>query len=362
VCGRWSRSYYDRRVRRVRDLSCGDKRVYLEVEVRRVACRSCGTVKREQLDWLADNPFYTKRFAWFVGRKCRASTIKDVAKELHLDWHTVKTLEKQYMQEQLRRQGPPRPTVIGIDEVSIKKRHTYRIVVSDLERRRPIWFGGQDRSEASMDEFYKSLGPSVSQRIRLAVMDMWKPFRTSTLKAEHAPHASILFDKFHVIRHLGDALDQVRKAEYKRLTGKGRRYIKGQKYTLLSRRENLTREGRQSLQLLLKANKRLHTAYVLKESFGQLWDYQAEGWARRFFENWRDALKWQRLAPFEKFARMIDRHWDGIAAYCKPENKVALGFVEGFNNKIRVLQRRAYGLRDEEYLRLKILTSMLPPL
>ena len=116
------------------------------------------------------------------------------------------------------------------------------------------------------------------------------------------------------------------------------------------------------MKLLLKANKRLHTAYVLKESFGQLWDYQREGWARRFFENWRDSLKWQRLKPYEKFAEMIERHWDGIAAHCAAENKVALGFVEGFNNKIRVLQRRAYGLRDEEYLRLKILTSMLPPL
>jgi transposase len=336
--------------------------VYLEVELRRVACRTCGTVKREGLEWLSDNPFYTKRFAWFVGRRCRASTITDVAKELHLDWHTVKELEKQYMREQLRRQGAPRPKVIGIDEVSIKKGHTYRIVVSDLERRRPIWFGGKDRSEASMDEFYKSLGPSVSKRIRLAVMDMWKPFRTSTLKAEHAPQAHILFDKFHVIRHLGDALDQVRKSEYKRLTGKGRRFIKGQKYTLLSRRENLTQQGRQSLRLLLKANKRLNTAYVLKESFDQLWDYQTEGWARRFFQNWRDALKWQRLKPYEKFAELIDRHWAGIAAYCKPENKVALGFVEGFNNKIRVLQRRAYGLRDEEYLRLKILTCMLPQL
>jgi len=330
--------------------------------VRRVECRSCGKVKREKLDWLADNPFYTKRFAWFVGRRCRASTIRDVAKELHLDWHTVKELEKQYMREQLRRQGAPRPKVIGIDEVSIKKGHTYRIVVSDLERRRPIWFGGTDRSEASMDEFFKSLGPSVSKSIRLAVMDMWKPFRTSTLKAEHAPQARILFDKFHVVRHLGDALDQVRKSEYKRLTGTGRRFIKGQKYTLLSRRENLTHQGRQSLKLLLKANKRLNTAYLLKESFVQLWDYQTEGWARRFFENWRDALKWQRLKPYEKFAKMIDRHWDGIAAYCKPENKVALGFVEGFNNKIRVLQRRAYGLRDEEYLRLKILTCMLPQL
>jgi len=362
VCGRWHQSYYDKRVRRIRDLSCGDKRVYLEVEVRRVACRSCGTVKREKLDWLADNPFYSKRFAFYVGLRCRASTIKDVAKELFLDWHTVKEFEKKYMHEQLRRQGAPRPKVIGIDEVSIKKGHTYRIVVSDLERRRPIWFGGKDRSEASMDEFYKSLGPSVSKRIRLAVMDMWKPFRTSTLKAEHAPQASILFDKFHVIRHLGDALDQVRKSEYKRLTGKGRRFIKGQKYTLLSRRENLTQQGRQSLKLLLKANKRLNTAYVLKESFIQLWEYKTAGWARRFFENWRDALKWQRLEPFEKFVQMIDRHWDGIAAYCKPENKVALGFVEGFNNKIRVLQRRAYGLRDEEYLRLKILTSMLPAL
>ena len=105
------------------------------------------------------------------------------------------------------------------------------------------------------------------------------------------------------------------------------------------------------LELLLAANKRLHTAYLLKESFGQLWSYHREGWARRFFENWRAALKWQRLKPFEHFAAMIERHGEGIAAYCQPENKVALGFVEGLNNKMRVIQRRAYGLRDEEYLR-----------
>jgi len=117
-----------------------------------------------------------------------------------------------------------------------------------------------------------------------------------------------------------------------------------------------------ALKILLAANKRLNTAYVLKEAFGQLWNYGREGWARRFFENWRASLKWQRLGPYERFADLIDRHWDGIAAYCKPENKVSLGFVEGLNNKIRVFQRRAYGLRDEEYLRLKVLTCMLPPL
>ena len=295
----------------------------------------------------------------FCGTALPGTTIKDVAQETHLDWKTIKELDKQYMREQLRRIGTPAPKVIGVDEIAIRKGHTYRIVVSDLLRRRPIWFGGQDRSEQSMDEFFKWLGPKKSKKIRLAVMDMWKAFRNSTLKPEHAPGAAILFDKFHVLRHLGEALDKVRKSEYARLTGKDRRFIKGQKYTLLSHRENLTTAGRHSLRLLLKANKRLNTAYVLKEAFGQLWDYQTEGWARRFFENWRDSLKWQRLKPYEKFAEMIESHWDGIAAYCRPENKVALGFVEGLNNKIRVIQRRSYGLRDEEYLRLKILTCML---
>src|SRR5271166_3499095 len=203
-------------------------------------------------------------------------------------------------------------------------------------------------------------GPKKSRQIRLAVMDMWKPFRNVT--RDKAPQAAILFDKFHIMRHLGEALDKVRKAEYARLSGRDRRFIKGQKYNLLSRHENLTLEGRRSLKILLAANKRLNTAYVLKEAFGQLWDYGREGWARRFFDNWRASLKWQRLGPYERFADLIDRHWDGIAAYCKPENKVSLGFVEGLNNKIRVFQRRAYGLRDEEYLRLKVLTCMLPAL
>ena len=296
-------SWYDRKTRRVRDLSCGDTRVFLEFEIRRLACRDCGKVKRERLDFLADNPFYTQRFSHYVGRRCRQATIKDIADELKLDWDTVKTLEKQYLRAQLAKAGTPGLKAIGIDEISI--RNATRV---------------------------------------------------------HAPQAAILFDKFHIIAHLGKALDAVRKSEYARLSGEKRRFIKGQKYTLLSHRENLDLDGRRALKTLLAANKRLNTAYLLKESFGQLWDYERAGWARRFFENWRASLKWQRLEPYEKFAEMIDRHWDGIAAYCQPKNKVSLGFVEGLNNKIRAIQRCAYGLRDEEYLRLKILTCMLPAL
>jgi len=280
-----------------------------------------------------------------------------VAIETRLDWKTVKDLDKYYMRAQLARAGKPRPKVIGVDEVSIRKGHTYRIVVSDLERRRPIWFGGADRSEESLGLFFSELGERKSQRIRMAVMDMWKPFRAATKKA--APQAAIVFDKFHILRHLNDALDEVRRSEYARLAGKERSYIKGQRYTLLSNRENLTRNGRRNLRKVLKANSRLNAAYLLRESFGQLWDYEREGWARRFSENWRESLKWQRLKPFEKFAAMIDKHWDGIAAYCRPENKVSLGFVEGLNNKIRVIQRRSYGLQDEAYLRLKVLTCTL---
>jgi transposase len=125
----------------------------------------------------------------------------------------------------------------------------------------------------------------------------------------------------------------MRRLEYKRVNEKDRKFIKGQRYTLLSNRANLDTDGRRSLKLLLKANKRLHKAYLLKESFGQLWDYNYPGCARTFFEHWK--------------------------AYCNPDNKVSLWFMEGLNNKIRVIQRRAYGLKDQYYLKLKVLTSFI---
>jgi transposase len=201
------------------------------------------------------------------------------------------------------------------------------------------------------------MGTERCNAIELAVMDMWKPFRKATLK--HAPNAQIVYDKFHIMRHLAGALDQVRRSEYKRVNEKERRFIKGQRYTLLSHKANLDIEGRRALRMLLKANKRLNKAYLLKESFGQLWDYNNPTWARKFFVSWKSQLRWQRLKPFEKFAAMIDRHWDGIISYCHPDHKVSLGFMEGLNNKIRVIQRRAYGIKDQEYLMLKVITSFI---
>lgn len=316
-------------------------------------------MKRETLAWLASSKRFTERFEQAIGRQCREMSIARVAELNRLSWDQVQRIEKNYMRR-LVEQHPPSDNLraIGVDEVSISKGHTYAIVVADMDQQRPIWLGGEGRREEDMDLFFKEIGPDRAKSIQLAVMDMWKPFRNSTLN--HAPFAQIVFDKFHVLNHLSRAMDDVRRSEYKRVSEKERRFIKGQRYTLLSNRENLDLDGQRALKLLLKANSRIHKAYLLKESFGQLWSYNNPAWARKFIENWKAQLRWSRLEPFQKFAAMIERHWEGIISYCHPDHKVSLGFMEGLNNKIRVIQRRAYGIKDREYLRLKVLTSFLP--
>lgn len=192
-------------------------RIYLEFERWRVDCRGCGSVHVEQLDWLASNPRYTARFALHVGHLCREMSNKAVADLEHLHDSTVRELDKRYMAEQIKRSGTPAPRAIGIDEISIRRGHNYRVIVSDLDRRRPIWVGGQGRTEADLEGFFEALGKGKSARIKLAVMDMWRPFRNSV--ESNAPGAGIVFDKFHIMRHLGDALDEVRRSEYRRLQG-----------------------------------------------------------------------------------------------------------------------------------------------
>lgn len=312
----------------------------------------------ESLEWLSDNSHYTKQFSHYVGKLCRDMTVKAVAETLKLHHGTVKDLDIIYMHYWLSKIPFVAPRVIGIDEISIRKGHTYRIVVSDIERGRPIWIGGEGRKEEDLAMFFAFLGEKKSKKIRLVVMDMWKAFYNTVKK--YIPDADILYDKFHILKHLSDAMDKVRRSEYQRVSGDDKKFIKGQRYTLLSHHANLTLDGRESLKKLLSANKRIQTAYLLKEEFYQLWDYQSKAWSKKFFENWKEQLKWQRLKPFEKFSNMIEDHWEGISSYCDIENKVKLGFVEGLNNKIRVIQRSAYGYRDEEYMKLKILTSFLP--
>lgn len=324
-----------------------------------MACKRCRGVKQETLTWLADSGRFTKRFERTIGRLCRTMSVKEVAELQCLGWDQVRRMDTAYMRD-LWTKNPPsrRLRAIGIDEVSIRKGHNYAIVVADLDQQRPIWMSRQPgRKEEDMDRFFADMEVRRNRSLHLAVMDMWKPFRNSL--GRHAPAAEIVFDKFHVMKHLSEAMDGVRRQEYARVSVKDKRFIKGQRYTLLSHKANLDLDGRRSLVLLLKANKRLNKAYMLKESFGQLWDYRNPAWARKFFDNWKTQLRWSRLEPYREFADLVERHWEGIISYCRPDHKVSLGFMEGLNNKIRVIQRRCYGIRDMDYLRLKVLTSFI---
>ena len=290
---------------------------------------------------------------------CREVSVSRVATMHNLTWGQVRRLEMIYMKELVdKHPTSKRLRAIGIDDVSIKKGHRYAIVVADMDQQRPIWMSttlGRDKEH--MDAFYKELGDKRCKKIKIAVMDMWKPFRNSL--NESAPQAQIIYDKFHVLGHLNDAIDEVRRQEYKRASEKDRKFIKGQRYTLLSKEANLNLKGQESLKLLLKVNKRLNKAYVMKESFAQLWDYDDPAKARQFFDNWKSQLRWSRLKPYKDFVDLIERHWNGVVSYCHPNHKVSLGFMEGLINKIRVIQRRSYGIQNLEYLKLKIITSFI---
>jgi len=334
-------------------------RIYLEFEYRRVYCQHCQAVKQELIPWLSSNKRATQRFAREIGRMCRETSVKRVAAMHNLSWGQVRRLEMIYMKELVNKHPPSKQLrAIGIDEVSVRKGHRYAIIVADMDQQRPIWMSKRPgRQKEDMDVFFKELGEKQRDQLELVVMDMWKPFWSSV--KDYANGAHIIYDKFHVLRHLNDALDQVRRQEYTRASKENKRFIKGQRYTLLSKEANLDLKAQESLKILLKVNKRLNKAYLLKESFAQLWDYSNPMAAELFFDKWKEQLKWSRLKPYQHFVKMIEKHWPGIVSYCHPERKVSLGFMEGLVNKVRVIQRRSYGIQDLEYLGLKIITSFI---
>jgi len=337
----------------VRDLASGPYRIYLEIEVRRVFCKNCGQVKTELLDFLIDSKKATKRFASVIGRRCRSSTVSDVAKEHGLDWHTVKDLDKHYMNAQVERVGTPAPKVIGIDEIAIRKGHIYRIVVSDLVRRRPIWFGGDDRSEASMDQFYAWLGEKKAHGIRLAVMDMWKPFRNST--QSRAPQAAILFDKFHVIKNANEAVDKVRRAEV-RLGGQGvwEALYKSQ-WLWRKNPENLTGPEQERLAQIQDKNLCTAKAYQMRLVLQDIYRSAAAASARRRFRVWCRWVRWVArfyksglFTSMVKLAQMIENHLAGILAHWKWG--VTNAFMEGLNSVFSATKRKARGYRSTTHL------------
>lgn len=187
-------------------------------------------------------------------------------------------------------------------------------VVSNLESGEPLWFGNERKKETLGEFFRTQLRSGQRQRIEAACVDMWEPFRLSL--EEWVPKCRIVYDKFHILQHANDAVDEVRKAEFFRKGRKMRDLIKGKKWLLLSRWKNLVPQQRGVLNRLFQLNRRVFKAYMLKESLGRLWDYRYEGAMINYLGKWMDQLRWQRLPPFQKLAGTLVRHLDGILIYC----------------------------------------------
>src|SRR6266508_1758288 len=335
--------------RRLRDLPWGTWTVWLQVEVHRVRCQRCG-VRTEWLPFVNGKAHYTARLEAAVTQDCEAAPVSRVALHWRVPPETVRRMDKRV----LRRWAAARPRkplhYLGVDEIFLGKGDKFLTVVSDLETGEPLWVG-RERKRETLDRFFAEVLPPARRRaVRAVCVDMWEPFRLS-LK-EHLPHAKIVYDKFHVLRHASEALDETRRAEFFRQGAEARGLIRGKRWLLLRRWAHLDGEERETLRGLFAVNRRLAKAYLLKEQLAQLWRYTYEGAARRFLANWLLALRWQRLPAFQKLARTLMQHLDGILNYC--HEKVPFGKVEAINGNIRAMLRRGRGYRDHEYLLLKV--------
>jgi len=349
-CGQNYLTYYDAQPYQVRDLPYGKwKKTYLLFEKARVDCSNCG-VKIEKLSWLESWAKLTKRFEEEVALECRIiQSIKAIARRFNLGWDTVKDIDKKYLEREL---NPPDFTdvkCLAIDEIAIKKGHKYATVIAEANRSRALWVV-KGRSEKSLNRFYRQLGKKGCRQIEAVAVDMWPAYEASTRK--YCPQAKIIYDQFHIVQNYGKVIDQVRNRELAQAQKSQKGIFTGTKYLLLSNRNKVRGHKRVRLDDLLKVNQPLSTVYVLKDDLKHMWDYRYEGLARKWFEDWYHRAQESGIVPLIKFADSLKKHLPGILAHCHyPLNT---SFLEGMNNKIKVIKRIAFGFRDMDYFFLKI--------
>lgn len=349
-CGQNYFTYYDAQPYQVRDLPYGQwKKASLLFEKVRVNCSKCG-VKIEKLDWLEPWARLTRRFEEEVALECRIiQSIKAIAKRFHLGWDTVKDIDKKYLEKEL---NPPDFTdvkCLAVDEIALRKGHKYATVIAEAQRCRVLWMVN-GRAEKSLNKFYRLLGKKGCRRIEAVAMDMWPAYESSSRK--YCPNAKIIYDQFHIIQNYGKVMDKVRNSELAKAHESQKGILKGTKYLLLSNRAKVRGKKRVRLDDLLRVNQVLSVVYILKDDLKHVWDYRYEGLARKWFEDWHHRAKESDIAPLIKFANSLKEHLPGILDHCRyPLNT---SFLEGMNNKIKVIKRIAFGFRDMDYFFLKI--------
>jgi transposase len=349
-CNDWHVIRHGETMRWFQTLPIGKRQVYICLPIPRVECLKCNIIRQIKIGFAEPRRTYTKAFERYALELSRHMTILDVARHLGVSWDVVKDMQKRHLKKHYGRPKLNKIKLIAIDEISIGRGHRYLTVVLDLKTGAVI-FVGDGKGADALKPFWRRVKMSKA-KIDAVAMDMSPSYISAVSK--NLPEATIVFDHFHIIKMFNDKLSDLRRKLYHEASEEEQAILKGTRWLLLKNPENLNdeRNEKEQLEKALNLNKPLSTAYYLKEDLRQLWEQEDKFHAEIFLDIWIAMAKSSEIQMLDKFADTLDRHRDGILAYY--DYPISTGPLEGTNNKIKTLQKQAYGFRDMEFFKLKI--------
>ncbi len=332
--------------------------VFLLYAMRRVDCRRCGAVVVEAVPWGDGKHTLTKAYMLFLARWARRLSWKETAQTFRTSWDKVFDAVECVVTWRLEHRTLGQIDAISVDEIQYAKGHKYLTLVYqiDLGVIRLLWVG-KERTIESFQGFFTTMGQEVISKISFVCSDMWVPYlKVIREKCSEALH---ILDRFHIVAKMNKALDEVRADETRRIKSDGRDpVLKKSRWLLLKRSENLKDEQHFRLRYLLRYNLKTVRAYLLKEAFQQLWDYNSPSWAGKFLDDWCRQTMRSRIEPMKKIARSLRPHRELILNYFRAQKLISSGVVEGLNNKAKVTMRKSYGFRTYRVLELALYHSL----
>jgi len=332
--------------------------VFLLYSMRRVDCRRCDAVVVEEVPWGDGKRTLTKAYMLFLARWARRLSWKETAQAFRTSWDKVFDAVEHVVTFGLEHRVFGQIDAIGVDEIQYAKGHKYLTLVYqiDLDVIRLLWVG-RERTIESFQGFFTVIGDELASKIVFVCSDMWEPYlKVIREKCSEALH---ILDRFHIVAKMNKALDEVRAGEARQMVQDGRTpVLKKSRWLLLKRHENLKTEQLFRLRDLLRYNLKSVRAYLLKESFQQLWDYNSATWAGKFLDEWCRQVMRSRIQPMKKIARSLREHRELILNYFRAQKLLSSGVVEGLNNKAKVTMRKSYGFRTFRCLELALYHSL----
>ena len=351
-CPKCSSKRFTRKGKKVRKFKLppfGSKPCFFQLQIPRLKCSKCSHIFWMRLPFMKGKSSVTPAFASYVLDLLKFGTVKHVANFVRVGWDMIKNIHKDYLKNLYAKISLKNIRYISIDEISLRKGHSYMTIVTDIETGRVI-YSCEGRDSQSISPFLAKLSIKAKS-LKAVSIDMSKSYQLAVKK--HLPFADIVFDHFHVMAVVNKALDEVRKQEFALKSKTGNKLTKGGRFLLLWNYEKLDPLKKKGLESLLRVNEVIAKAYLIKEQFRIFWWKKDKKQAAKFLVTWiLDSFE-SGIESLVKAARTILRHADGLLNYF--EHRISNGKAEGINNKIKTLKRQAYGFRDMEYFKLRLL-------